>query len=109
MGGVLSAKKIIAVKGNNINMKTFQHEDEARQMIELYAGYEIEKSCAKQAIVDFAINQMVARDLAQRGLGEDSIISRERIEDGVEVEHTAAGHKITNLRYCDKIIIPGDE
>lgn len=78
-------------------------------MIELHVGYEIERGYANEAVVGFALNQIVARDLKQRGLTAADIISRERIEDGVEVEHTVAGHKLTNLRYCDKIIIPGDE
>lgn len=78
-------------------------------MIELYAGYEIEQGYAKQSVVDFTIDQMVARDLKQRGLTDADIISRERIEDGVEVEHTIAGQARTYLRYCDKITIPGDK
>lgn len=78
-------------------------------MIELHAGYEIEQGYAKPEIVGFAINQVVARDLKRRGLTDSDIISRDRIEDGVEVEHIIAGQARTYLRYCDKITIPGDE
>ena len=78
-------------------------------MIELHAAYEIKQGYTNQAVVDFAINQLVARDLKQRGLVETDIISRECIENGAEVRRKVAGREIVNLRYCDKIVLPGDE
>lgn len=78
-------------------------------MIERFAAYEINAGYANQAVVDFAINQLVARDLKQLGLVETDIISRERIENGAEVRRKVAGREIVNLRYCDRIVLPGDE
>lgn len=84
-------------------------------MIEVYAGYEVNQDYIASGRIDRKmITQMqdaqIRRDLVARGLTEADIISRERIIDGEPVEWVAStGEKHTNLRFCDRIVLPGDK
>lgn len=78
-------------------------------MIELFAAYEAAASVPRETVKAMQ-NAMVRRELARRGLTEADIISRETIVDADPVEWSdPRGEKRTDLRYCDKITIPGDD
>lgn len=78
-------------------------------MTELFAAYEAAASVPRETVKAMQ-NAMVRRELARRGLTEADIISRETIVDADPVEWTGPrGEKRTDLRYCDKITIPGDD
>lgn len=78
-------------------------------MIELFAAYEADASVPRETVKAMQ-NAVVRRELASRGLTEADIISRETIVDADPVEwFDSRGEKRTNLRYCDKITIPGDD